>query len=102
MKIFNLSIALLFLEMIKCLNLYGYMKILSLILTILVLQSGHIYDHSPLIITLEKYIDYDKLKPDGSPNSWLILTAVHILTAAPLTFDSSKQQITPKHVLATS
>jgi NTE family protein len=65
-------------------------------------SSGHIYDHSHLIITLEKYIDYDKLKPDGSPNSWLILTAVHILTAAPLTFDSSKQQITPKHVLATS
>jgi NTE family protein len=62
----------------------------------------YIYDHSPLVKTLEKYIDYDKLKPDGNPNSRLILTAVNILTAEPLTFDSSKQQITPKHILATS
>ena len=62
----------------------------------------YIYDHSPLVKTLEKYIDYDKLKPNGHPNSRLILTAVNILTAEPLTFDSSKQQITPKHILATS
>lgn len=62
----------------------------------------YIYDHSPLVKTLEKYIDYDKLKPSGHPNSRLILTAVNILTAEPLTFDSSKQQITPKHILATS
>ncbi len=62
----------------------------------------YIYDHSPLVKTLEKYIDYDKLKPEGNPNSRLILTAVNILTAEPLTFDSSKQQITPKHTLATS
>src|SRR5919107_6264390 len=62
----------------------------------------YIYDHSPLLKTLEKYIDYDKLKPNGHPNSRLILTAVNILTAEPLTFDSSKQQITPKHILATS
>ena len=61
------------------------------------------YDHSPLVKTLEKYIDYDKLQPNGNPNSpRLILTAVNILTAKPLTFDSSKQQITPKHILATS
>jgi NTE family protein len=62
----------------------------------------YIYDHSPLVKTLEKYIDYDKLKPEDNPNSRLILTAVNILTAEPLTFDSSKQQITPKHILATS
>lgn len=62
----------------------------------------YMYDHSPLIQTLEKYIDYDKLKPDGNPNARLILTAVNILTAEPLTFDSFKQQITPKHILATS
>src|SRR5215216_6476884 len=62
----------------------------------------YMYDLSPLIKTLEKYIDYDKLKPSGSPNSRLILTAVNILTAEPLTFDSYKQQITPKHILATS
>ena len=63
----------------------------------------YMYDHSPLVKTLEKYIDYDKLKPNGNPNSpRLILTAVNILTAEPLTFDSSEQQITPKHILATS
>jgi NTE family protein len=62
----------------------------------------YMYDLAPLVKTLEKYIDYDKLKPNGNPNSRLILTAVNILTAEPLTFDSSKQQITSKHILATS
>jgi NTE family protein len=62
----------------------------------------YIYDHSPLIQILEKYIDYNKLKPDGNPNARLILTAVNILTAEPLTFDNFKQQITPEHILATS
>ena len=57
---------------------------------------------SPLVRTLEKYIDYNKLKPTGNPNARLILTAVNVLTAEPLTFDSLKQQITPKHILATS
>jgi NTE family protein len=62
----------------------------------------YIYDHTPLTKTLEKYIDYDKLRPNGDSKSRLILTAVNILTAEPLTFDSSKQQITPKQILATS
>jgi NTE family protein len=63
----------------------------------------YIYDHSPLVKTLEKYIDYTKLKPTGGhSNTRLIMTAVNVLTAQPLTFDSYKQQITPKHILATS
>jgi NTE family protein len=62
----------------------------------------YMYDLAPLVKTLEKYIDYNKLKPNGNPNSRLILTAVNILTAEPLIFDSSKQQITSKHILATS
>jgi NTE family protein len=62
----------------------------------------YIYDHTPLVKTLENYINYNKLRPDGNPNSRLILTAVNILNAQPLTFDSSKEQITPKHILATS
>ena len=58
----------------------------------------YIYDHSPLVKTLEKYIDYTKLKPTGGhSNTRLIMTAVNVLTAQPLTFDSYKQQITPKH-----
>lgn len=61
----------------------------------------YLYDLSPLAKTLERYIDYNKLKPDGNPNSRLIITAVNVLTAEPLTFDSARQQITPKHILAT-
>ena len=45
----------------------------------------YIYDHSPLVKTLEQYIDYNKLQPDGNPNARLIMTAVNIL----LIFDSS-------------
>ena len=60
----------------------------------------YLYDHSPLAKTLERYIDYNNLKPDGNPNSRLIMTAVNVLTAEPLTFDSSRLQITPKHILA--
>jgi len=61
----------------------------------------YLYDHSPLAKTLEKYVDYYKLKPGGNPYSRLIITAVNVLTSKPLTFDSSRQQITPKHILAT-
>jgi NTE family protein len=35
-----------------------------------------------------KYIDYNKLQPDGHPNARLIMTAVNVLTSGPLTFDS--------------
>jgi NTE family protein len=62
----------------------------------------YLYDHSPLVKTLEKYVDYNKLQPNGKPNARLIITAVNVMTAEPLIFDSAKQQITPKHVLATT
>ena len=62
----------------------------------------YIYDHSPLALTLEKYINYDKLRPGGNPNSRLIITAVNVLTAKPMTFDSAHQQITVRHLLGTS
>jgi NTE family protein len=60
----------------------------------------YLYDHSPLVKTAEKYIDYNKLQPNGKSNSRLIVTAVNVLTAEPLIFDSAKQQITSKHILA--
>jgi NTE family protein len=63
----------------------------------------YLYDHSPLLRTLEKYIDYSKIQPNAKFNSpRLIITAVNVLTAEPLTFDSSEMQITPRHLLATS
>ena len=66
------------------------------------LKWTYIYDNFPLVKTLEKYIDYSRLQPGGSPNARLIMTAVNVLTSEPLTFDSSKQKITPKHILATT
>ena len=62
----------------------------------------YLYDHSPLVDQLEKYIDYDRLQPNGKPNARLIITAVNVLTSEPLIFDSSKQRITSKHILATT
>jgi NTE family protein len=63
----------------------------------------YLYDHSPLLKTLEKYIDYNKIQPNAKYNSpRLIITAVNVLTAEPLTFDSSEMQISPRHLLATS
>jgi NTE family protein len=61
----------------------------------------YLYDHSPLAKTIEKYIDYDKLGPNGNPNSRLIMTAVNVLTSEPIIFDTSVMQIAPKHILAT-
>ena len=62
----------------------------------------YIYDHSPLAKTLDKYVDFKKLNPNGKPNARLIITATNVLTAEALVFDSSKQQIAPKHILAAS
>jgi NTE family protein len=61
----------------------------------------YLYDHSPLAVTLQRYIDYDKLRPNGNSNSRLIITAVNVLTSEPLTFDSYRQSIHSKHILAT-
>ena len=78
----------------------------------------YIYDNSPLIKTLEKYINFEKLSPEinSRPTSRssssttnttttttairLIVTAVNVLTADPLLFDSFKMPIQLKHLLA--
>jgi NTE family protein len=64
----------------------------------------YLYDNSPLAKTLEKYIDYEKLTPTGErkANGHLIIAAVNVLIAEPLTFDSSIHKITFKHILAVS
>ncbi len=62
----------------------------------------YLFDHTPLVKTLEKYVDFNKLQPNGNSNARLIITAVNVLTAEPLTFDSAKQQVTPKHIMATT
>jgi NTE family protein len=66
----------------------------------------YFYDHSQLANTLEKYVDYNKLsrkarKANGDNNNpRLIVTAVNILTAEALIFDSAKIDIKPEHILA--
>ena len=62
----------------------------------------YLFDHTPLVKTLERYVDFNKLQPNSNSNTRLIITAVNVLTAEPLIFDSAKQQITPKHILATT
>ncbi|HKO40129.1 MAG TPA: patatin-like phospholipase family protein, partial [Nitrososphaeraceae archaeon] len=68
----------------------------------------YIYDNSPFGTTLKKYIDFRKLSSEFKSNSSnsctttirLIVTAVNVLTAEPLIFDSFKMQIQLKHLLA--
>ena len=65
----------------------------------------YIYDNSPLGKTLEKYINFQKLSPSKNSSYTsitirLIVTAVNVLTAEPLLFDSFKMQIQLKHLLA--
>ena len=66
-----------------------------------------IYDHSPLVGTLEKYIDYGKLNLAATKEELpsvlrLIITAVDVMTARPLIFDNTLMKIKPEHILASS
>ncbi|HSF00354.1 MAG TPA: patatin-like phospholipase family protein, partial [Nitrososphaeraceae archaeon] len=78
-------------------------------------QWTYIYDNTPLEKTLEKYIDFKKLSPNVKLNNIntkndnddsnniprLIITAVDVLSAEPIIFDSYNTQIQMKHLLAT-
>jgi NTE family protein len=78
-------------------------------------QWTYIYDNTPLEKTLEKYIDLKKLSPkiklnninteynniDAKSVPRLIITAVDVLSAEPIIFDSYRMQIKTKHLLAT-
>jgi NTE family protein len=71
----------------------------------------YVYDNSVLSDTIKKYIDFKKLSPktqqnnpndsNSNINTRLIITAVDVLTAEPLIFDSYKKNIEMKHLLAT-
>ena len=70
------------------------------------LQWTYLYNNTPLAKTLEKYIDFKKLSPDARQNNnnnnlRLIITAVDVLSAEPLIFDTDKIQILMKHLLST-
>lgn len=94
-------------------NLFQYKN--SHEFNILPSQWTYIYDNSPLEKTLEKYIDFKKLSPNVKLNNIntkndkdagnniprLIITAVDVLSAEPIIFDSYNIQIQMKHLLAT-
>ena len=76
----------------------------------------YLYDHNKKLgETLDKYIDYKKLGPAAvsenkektkklstSSSTRLIVTAVNVLTAKHLVFDSAEMQIQSKHLLASA
>jgi NTE family protein len=66
-----------------------------------------LYDHTPLVKTLEKYVDYNKLNLAATKEELpsvlrLIITAVDVMTAGPLIFDNTLMKIKPEHILASS
>ena len=66
-----------------------------------------LYDHTPLVKTLEKYVDYNKLNLAATKEELpsvlrLIITAVDVMTARPLIFDNTLMKIKPEHILASS
>lgn len=60
----------------------------------------YLYDNTPLKNTLNKYVDFKKLKKPGSPR--LIVTSTDIENARPSIFDSLCDDITADHVLASA
>ncbi len=96
-------------------NMFQYKNLHEL--NILPSQWTYVYDNTPLAKTLEKYIDFKKLSPNlkqeqttNNVNSdtinnnnriRLIITAVDVLSAQPIVFDSYRMQIEMKHLLAT-
>lgn len=66
-----------------------------------VVQSYHspfLYDITPLKKTLEEYVDFSKLGSSGRPR--LVITSVDVQTSKRCIFDSKKDVITAKHVIA--
>ena len=59
-----------------------------------------LYDNTPLKNTLNKYVDFKKLKKPGSAR--LIVTSTDIENARPSIFDSMYDDITADHVLASA
>ena len=60
----------------------------------------YLYDNTPLKNTLNKYVDFEKLKKPDSPR--LIVTSTNIKNARPSIFDSMYDDITADHVLASA
>lgn len=60
----------------------------------------YLYDKTPLMNTLNKYVDFKKLREPNNPR--LIVTSTDIENARPSIFDSMYDNITADHVLASA
>lgn len=60
----------------------------------------YLYDISPLKKTLEKYVDYTKLKDSSRPR--LVITSTDVQNGKPSIFDSKYDVFTSDHVLASA
>lgn len=60
-------------------------------------QHLSLYDTKPLLATLEKHIDFDRI---NRGETRLLLGAVKVRNGEQVFFDSAKQKITPQHILA--
>ncbi len=58
-----------------------------------------LFDPRPLVATLERLVDFDLLN-EAAPR--LVISSVDIESGEPVYFDSSRQRIEPKHVLAST
>ncbi|MFN6994203.1 MAG: patatin-like phospholipase family protein [Aquincola tertiaricarbonis] len=58
-----------------------------------------LFDPLPLVGTLERLVDFDYLNQQGPA---VVLTCVDLLDGSPVYFDSRKQVIEPRHVLAST
>ena len=63
-------------------------------------NTPYLYDMSPLKKTLEKFVDYSKLKDASGPR--LIVTSTDVQNGKPSTFDSKYDNFTSDHVLASA
>ena len=59
------------------------------------------YETGPLRVTLQKYVNFDKLKPSSADRApQLILTATNLASGKLDSFDSRKMELTAEHVAA--
>ncbi len=63
-------------------------------------NSPYLYDMSPLKVTLEKFVDYTKLKDPSRPR--LVITSTDIQNGKPTIFDSKYDNFTSEHVLSSA
>ena len=60
-----------------------------------------LFDSRPIVQTLERLVDFDRLRP-GADAPRLVVCAVDLASGEPVYFDSRREPITPRHLLAST